>query len=280
MNYQKFLYSYKRNGLIGVLNTLLGKIGFKSRIKSSIEIRIIWIANYIKRFTNNTVNTGLYKGMKIHNNTFWSQKDISTRLLGLYELEVQNIILKIQSISKIKKKYLINIGGGDGYHAVGLLRSKIFQKSIIFEIDNRGQNIISINLDINNQKNKAIILGEAKKDFLTTDLKSIKLDECFFLIDIEGVEYSLLDKTNLEQLANSILLVELHATHPKSLEKFMKLLKNRYDIKEFYTESRDLSKINFMHDLEDNDRWLAVSEHRGAMMSWVACIPKKNKFNF
>ena len=280
MNYQKFLYSYKRNGLIGVLNTLLGKIGFKSRIKSSIEIRIIWIANYIKRFTNNTVNTGLYKGMKIHNNTFWSQKDISTRLLGLYELEVQNIILKIQSISKIKKKYLINIGGGDGYHAVGLLRSKIFQKSIIFEIDNRGQNIISINLDINNQKNKAIILGEAKKDFLTTDLKSIKLDECFFLIDIEGVEYSLLDKTNLEQLANSILLVELHATQPKSLEKFMKLLKNRYDIKEFFTESRDLSKISFMHDLEDNDRWLAVSEHRGGMMSWVACIPKKNKFNF
>ena len=280
MNYKKFLYSYKRNGLIGVLNTLLGKIGFKSRIKSSIEIRIIWIANYIKRFTNNTVNTGLYKGMKIHNNTFWSQKDISTRLLGLYELEVQNIILKIQSISKIKKKYLINIGGGDGYHAVGRLRSKVFQKSIIFEIDNRGQNIININLDINNQKNKAIILGEAKKDFLTTDLKSIKLDECFFLIDIEGVEYSLLDKTNLEQLANSILLVELHATHPKSLEKFMKLLKNRYDIKEFYTESRDLSKINFMHDLEDNDRWLAVSEHRGGMMSWVACIPKKNKFNF
>ena len=280
MNYHKFSHSYKRNGLIGVLNVLLGKIGVKSRIKSSIELRIIWIANYIKRFTNNTVNTGLYKGMKIHNNIFWSQKDISTRLLGLYELEVQNIILKIQSISKIKKKYLINIGGGDGYHAVGLLRSKIFQKSIIFEIDNRGQNIISINLDINNQKNKAKILGEAKKDFLTTDLKSIKLDECFFLIDIEGMEHSLLDKTNLDKLANSILLVELHAIQPKSLEKFMKLLKNRYDVKEFYTESRDLSKINFMHDLEDNDRWLAVSEHRGSMMSWVACIPKKNKFNF
>ena len=102
MNYHKFSHSYKRNGLIGVLNVLLGKIGVKSRIKSSIELRIIWIANYIKRFTNNTVNTGLYKGMKIHNNIFWSQKDISTRLLGLYELEVQNIILKIQSISKIK----------------------------------------------------------------------------------------------------------------------------------------------------------------------------------
>jgi hypothetical protein len=60
----------------------------------------------------------------------------------------------------------------------------------------------------------------------------------------------------------------------------MKTLKKNYNIKIFYTESRDLSKIDFMHDLEDNDRWLAVSEHRGSMMSWVACIPKKNKFNF
>ena len=280
MNYKKFSYSYERNGLIGVINVLLGKFGIKFRFKSSMELRITWIGNYIKRLTNNTVNTGLYKGMKVHNNTFWSQKDISTRLLGLYELEVQNVILKIQSILKFKKKFLINIGGGDGYHAVGLLRSKIFQKSIIFEIDKQGRKIIDINLDINNQKRKAIILGEAKKDFLTTDLKSIKLNDCFFLIDIEGAEYSLLDKKNLDKLSNSILLVELHAVEKKLLQKFMKTLKKNYNIKIFYTESRDLSKIDFMHELEDNDRWLAVSEHRGGMMSWVVCIPKKNKFNF
>jgi len=279
MNYKKFSHSYGRNGLVGVINVLLGKIGIKFRFKSLMELRIIWIANYIKHFTNNTVNTGLYKGMKIHNNTFWSQKDISTRLLGLYELEVQNVILKIQSTSKLKKKFLINIGGGDGYHAVGLLRSKIFQKSIIFEIDKQGRNIIDINLDINNQKKKARILGEAKKDFLTTDLKSIKLNDCFFLIDIEGAEYSLLDKKNLDKLLNSILLVELHAAQKKVYEKFMKTIKNHYNIKIFCTESRDLSKIDFMHDLEDNDRWLAVSEHRGGMMSWIVCIPKKNKFN-
>jgi len=80
-------------------------------------------------------------------------------------------------------------------------------------------------------------------------------------------------------LLNSILLVELHAAQKKVYEKFMKTIKNHYNIKIFCTESRDLSKIDFMHDLEDNDRWLAVSEHRGGMMSWIVCIPKKNKFN-
>ena len=122
MNYKKFSHSYGRNGLVGVINVLLGKIGIKFRFKSLMELRIIWIANYIKHFTNNTVNTGLYKGMKIHNNTFWSQKDISTRLLGLYELEVQNIIQKIQS--RFSPQSLSKVGSSD--------RSSILPFLVIF----------------------------------------------------------------------------------------------------------------------------------------------------
>ena len=279
MNYKKFYYSYKRNGSIGVLNTFFGKIGIKFRFKTLIERRIIWITNYIKHFTKNKVSTGLYKGMKIHDSSFWSQKDLSARLLGLYEYEVQKMILKIQSVSKLKKKYLINIGGGDGYHSIGLLKSKIFEKSIIFELDKYGRDIIDFNLKINKQKHKATIYGEAKNDFLTQDLKSIKLKDCFFLIDIEGGEYSLLNEENLKKLSNSILLIEIHNTQKKIFKKFINRIKKNYKFGTFYTESRDLSKIDFMSHLEDNDRWLAVSEHRPGMMSWIYCIPKENKFN-
>ena len=279
MNYKKFYYSYKRNGSIGVLNTFFGKIGIKFRFKTLIERRIIWITNYIKHFTKNKVSTGLYKGMKIHDSSFWSQKDLSARLLGLYEYEVQKMILKIQSVSKLKKKYLINIGGGDGYHSVGLLKSKIFEKSIIFELDKYGRDIIDFNLKINKQKHKATIYGEAKNDFLTQDLKSIKLKDCFFLMDIEGGEYSLLNEENLKKLSNSILLIEIHNTQKKIFKKFINRIKKNYKFGTFYTESRDLSKIDFMSHLEDNDRWLAVSEHRPGMMSWIYCIPKENKFN-
>ena len=279
MNYKKFYYSYKRDGSIGVLNTFFGKIGIKFRFKTLIEKRIIWIANYIKHFTKNKVNTGLYKGMKIHDSSFWSQKDLSARLLGLYEYEVQKMILKIQSVSKLKKKYLINIGGGDGYHSIGLLKSKIFEKSIIFELDKYGRDIIDFNLKINKQKHKATIYGEAKDNFLTQDLKSIKLKDCFFLIDIEGGEYSLLNEENLKKLSNSILLIEIHNTQKKIFKKFINRIKKIYKFETFHTEGRDLSKIDFMGHLEDNDRWLAVSEHRPNMMSWIYCIPKENKFD-
>ena len=127
MNFKKFNFARKRNGVIGVLNVLLGKIGLKFRIKTALDLRIEWIGNYVKKCTNNIVYSGLYKGMKIYENNFWSNKDISSKLLGVYELEVQEAIFNSQK--NIKKKNLINLGGGDGYHLVGLLKSGIFENS-------------------------------------------------------------------------------------------------------------------------------------------------------
>ena len=281
MNNKKFLYLYSRNGTSAIFNTLFSKIGLKYRFKNAIDYRINWITREIKKFTKSIVCSGLYKGMKIHEEFFWVGKDISTKLLGLYELEVQNNIKKLQTKKKFKKKYLINIGGGDGYHAIGLLRAKLFTKVIIFEKDLLGRKIINKNLSANNQKSKVVILEEATKDTLLSNLKKISLKNCFFLIDIEGDEYSLLNNNNLKKLSKSILLIELHYGHSFSKNelvkrKFVQSLKKFYTVQEFFTESRDLSKFKFLYDFEDVDRWLSVSEFRKNMMSWVICIPKKN----
>ena len=273
MNYKKFYFAYSRNGITGLLNVLFGKIGLKFRIKSALDLRIKWIGDYVKKFTNNIVYSGLYKGMKIDERYFWSQKDISSKLLGLYETEVQNMILKSQNENK--KKYLINLGGGDGYHLVGLLRSNIFEKSIVFETDEFGRKIIDKNLKINEQDHKVKILGEANQTSLINALENFNLKDCFFLIDIEGHEYDLLNNDILKKLSKSILLIELHKTNEESL-KLIKSLEEIYNINKFCTEARDLSKFKFLNVLEDNDRWLSVSEHRSNMMFWLICAPKTN----
>ena len=100
MNYRKFLYLYSRNGTSAIFNTFFSKLGFKHRFKNAIDYRVNWITKEIKKFTKNIVYSGLYKGMKIHEEFFWVGKDISTKLLGLYELEVQNNIKKIQAMKK------------------------------------------------------------------------------------------------------------------------------------------------------------------------------------
>ena len=48
MNYKKFKFAYLRNGVTGLVNVFFGKIGLKFRIKSALELRIKWIADYIK----------------------------------------------------------------------------------------------------------------------------------------------------------------------------------------------------------------------------------------
>ena len=64
------------------------------------------------------------------------------------------------------KKYLINLGGGDGYHLVGLLRSNIFEKSIVFETDELGRKIIEKNLKINEQNHKVKFLEKQIKSLI------------------------------------------------------------------------------------------------------------------
>ena len=70
-------------------------------------------------------------------------------------------------------------------------------------------------------------------------------------------------------------MIELHKTNEESL-KLIKSLEEIYNINKFCTEARDLSKFKFLNILEDNDRWLSVSEHRSNMMFWLICTPKTN----
>ena len=128
-------------------------------------------------------------------------------------------------------------------------------------------------MDINNQRKKTKIFGEANEASLLNALEKYKLSDCFFLIDIEGYEYQLLNKNIINKLSEAVLLVELHKSREEGL-RLIKSLEDKFDVKEFTTGARDLSKFQFLNILEDNDRWLSVSEHRSDLMSWIICKPK------
>ena len=63
MNFSKFKYAFERDGIIGVLNTLLGKLGFRLRLKTLIQNRILYLQKKLKSLSNDRVIYGLYKGM-------------------------------------------------------------------------------------------------------------------------------------------------------------------------------------------------------------------------
>ena len=102
MNLKKFIYAYKRDQTIGLINTFFGKIGIKYRLKNSIQKRILFLQKSLKDITKNVVQSGNYKEMKI-GDIAWIEYDYCPKILGFYEEEVQ------KELCKINCKYILNI---------------------------------------------------------------------------------------------------------------------------------------------------------------------------
>lgn len=273
MNLAKFKYAYSRDGLQGFINILLSKIGIKSRLKSGVEKRIEWVNRFVSNQVKNTIASGVYKGTKIEENK-WRENDLSAKLLGLYEKEVQE---KIEFLQKNpgKKKTFVNLGCADGYHLVGLLNKKLFENAIIFEREQKYIESLKKNLKINNISNSIKYFNEAKKSFVKEDLKGVNFSECLFLIDIEGDEFKILNKENLDLLKKSILIIEFHEKFiPEEDEKFINMVNEFFNTSFLLIEKRDLYNFEFLYKLNDVDRYLAINEDRTFLMKWLLCLPK------
>tara|TARA_B100000989_G_scaffold298252_1_gene286725 strand:- start:1257 stop:2081 length:825 start_codon:yes stop_codon:yes gene_type:complete len=274
MNLSKFAYAYSRHGLIGFFNVMLGKIGIRYRLKTPLDKIIFYLGRNIEKLSKNRILDGIYKDTRLEINRSWNSYDVASKFLGLYEKEVQDEIFNIQKNKKTKKKNLINLGAGEGYHLIGSLKKKLFNYGVAYEMDNNAKNILNKNLIKNNLQNKVIIFDKVEGNFLEKSFpKTLKLRDCFFLIDIEGDEFKLLNRHNLNKLNKSVLIIELHDFY-FSPNKFLNSLKKIYKVKVISTENRNLSKFKILENFPDVEKWLLVNEGRPKKMEWIICIPK------
>ena len=276
MNIRKFIHSYQRDQLIGFVNTLFGKFGIKFRFKNAIQKRILYLTKRLKLQSKNLVQSGAYKNMKI-GDIAWSEYDYCPKIIGVYENEVQNELLKTNC------KYIVNLGAGEGYHAIGQILSGTKEQAICFELSKTSRKFLNTNSKINNIENKIKIFEKANNNYLDYSqdkISDIDFKECVFLIDIEGDEFNIINNKNLETLKESKLIIEFHEKD-KSLNeenlRFIEMLKQFYDLNFLTTTERDFSKIDLLKDFIDIDRWLMASENRIRLMKWIVCVPKKRR---
>ena len=280
MNLSKFKFSLSRDGVIGFFNVLIGKFGFKFRFHTSLDKRKIWLANHLFSESSGKVISGFFKGMKLVKKSNWDKKiykfntDLSSKIVGCYEQEVQTKIAEFQK--KNKKKYFVNFGAGEGYFALGVLHSGLFEKSLAFEISNLSRDIMIENSKLNNLQDRLSIKHNADKNFLKDLDSSFKeLSDIFLLADIEGNEFSIFNDENLQAMKNCNLIIEFHKLHDnKKNQEFMDKIKKYFNVEILTTSGRDFSKISLLRNLNDDDRWLSASENRPNRMSWLACAPK------
>ena len=280
MNLSKFKFALKRDGIIGFLNILISKLGLKFRFHTALDKRKLWLVDHLFKISNDKVMSGPFKGMKLLKKSSWDKKiyefnpDLSSKIVGCYEQEVQSKIVELQKINK--KKYFINFGAGEGYFALGVLYSGFFEQSIAFEITDESRNIMIENSKINKLDNRLSIKYAANSSFLKDILDSgKKLDDIFILSDIEGAEFEIFNDDNLSKLINCNLIIEFHR-HPIDDEnkKFKEKLNKYFKVSLLSTSNRSFSDISLLKELNDDDRWLIASENRPYLMNWFVCTPK------
>ena len=255
-----------------LLLEIISKVTFKKlelRIDKVVEKKRIILSSKISKIYNNTVQQGPFKGMVMNEDQFWGQGDSSSKILGLYEKEIQDLIVSIQK----DKKYstFVDIGGADGFFAIGSLVNNLFKKCEVFEISKKGRISIQKNSKQNNVYDSIRIHDKASKASLT---KIDNINNSLILCDIEGGEYELFDEKLIKKIYPSDIIIEIHKNKENSLVNFEKRFTKIYSITKITQEPRSLKNFKELENINDNNRALITSEGRSYVQEWWHLSPK------
>jgi len=273
LNYLKILINkVKKRDFKWLILEVLSKITLKKlelRIDKVVEKKRIILSSKISKIYNNTVQQGPFKGMIINEDQFWGQGDRSSKILGLYEKEIQDLIVSIQK----DKNYstFVDIGGADGFFAIGSLVNNLFEKCEVFEISKRGRNSIQKNSKKNNVYDSIKIHDKASKRSL---IKIDNINNSLILCDIEGGEYELFDEKLINGIHPSDIIIEIHKDKENSLVNFEKRFTKTYSLTKITQEPRSLKNFKELENINDNNRALITSEGRSYVQEWWHLSPK------
>ncbi len=268
---QRFFINAKQDGVIWTISRIFLKI-FKT--PNEIERKKIKVLNHLIQIHDYKVAHGIFKGMKLNKNLFWSKHDLITHILGVYE---QHILDQLIKFSNQDNEIFIDIGAADGYFAVGSAFSKLFKKVYAFEIQKNGRESLKFNAEANLCDKNIIINSEANFNSLKNLID--KHSRAVVLIDIEGDEFKLLDFKTLNLLSNCKIIIELHPEQvvdglnkQKELINFSKKL---FDISLIKRETYNPNVFEELDHFTDEERLIAFAEGRDNNMRWLILEPKK-----
>ena len=241
------------------------------RFKKKIIIKKLSKKNFQK------IYNGEYKNVYFSTKGFY-RGDLPSQLLGIYEEQITKKILEIDKINK--NKYLINFGSGDGYHVLGLIKKNIFKKAFCFEINTKTRKRLLSNIKKNNLSSKINVFGKASFDDVMNLISFKDLKKSLFLVDIEGEEFNLFTKKNLNFFKNSHLIIENHEKMMKNkkklVTKFFKIMRQNFNSEIINHSSKNPFEIKTIKNFSEDLKWLSMSESRPFNQNWLIFYPKKN----
>ncbi|WP_175771867.1 hypothetical protein [Burkholderia ambifaria] len=247
------------------------------RTSEPVDMRRFVLMRRLMHLTGGIVKYGPLSGFNLGALATWREADNGPKLLGFYEQEVCEVLARVASTRDV----FIDLGGADGYYAVGLVAKNFYREAHCFELEERSRANIAQNAANNNVAERVHIYGAATPSFATElAARGVDFDQAAVLVDIEGAEFDVLTNECLQQLQRAHIVIELHEfLRPDGKERLQELLEraaNLFNVHTLTTGARDPSKIpELASGWNDNDRWLLCSESRATLMTWLYLEPKE-----
>ena len=246
----------------------LRRLGVKNKVDRSIEL----VADHLRELYQCKVAHGPYEGMQLPKEAWWGTKDACSKLLGVYERQIQDQLVSLAPRASV----LIDVGAADGYHAIGAVGSGLYQRAICFEISEHGRERLKANAELNGLADKIEIHGEANTESLAPILA--KIDSGVILCDIEGAEFELLSREFLEPARHFHFIIELHdrfvADGEAQKSGLFERANSLFDTKIIRSADIRISEFRELDQFNDTQRLLAFNEGRGAAMEWLVLTPR------
>jgi len=274
INYIKLIYKKLIERKISwIILEMISKLTF-----GSIELRADIVVEKKRRELSKKISTrfkykvqqGPFKNMILSKKQYWGVGDNGKKIFGLYEKEIQDLIVEIQE--KNQCKTLIDIGGADGFYAVGSVINNLFQECIVFESSKKGRESISNNAKLNNVQSKISIQGIATENALLE--LSNEMNQSLILCDIEGGEFELFSNKLLNKLYPANIIIEIHKRPKKEEQDLENRISKLFTIKKIIQNPKSLNIYDELKNFNDNNRSLLLSEGRSYVQEWWHAIPK------
>lgn len=237
--------------------------------KAMVKLRRKRISRALFNAHAGVVQKGPFKGLKLGGDANTSAGNLGAKIFGLYEAEVMETIRAAGPFECV-----VNFGAADGYFSLGMLVGGLAQRSICFELTEKGRAAIRRNALENDLVARVEVFG-AVDDGVGATLAQHAFDPARTLVvcDIEGAEFSVLTEKLLGDLKGAMLIVELHdrmMTEGLALRSALigRLPAGaRHEI--LVSQPKDWRGIGAIEALEDNDRALVTSDGRKVLGEWL-----------
>ena len=242
------------------------------KVDNDINLARERVCDHLHSLHGGVVAYGPFRGMALVRDVWWGSFDYSAKVLGVYEGHVLN---EIVAASKAINGPFIDIGAADGYYTTGVALSGLAEKVYAYEISAEGRQKVRESARRNGCEESVEIRGVA--DFSELSKLVEKHSQALILIDIEGAEYDLLDKSLLAVMSNCVIIVELHPwLAEKGQDKQSALMvRSEQSHRSRLIEAGpiNIDKFEELRGFDDNHRLLAFSEGRKQTMQWLVLTP-------